>query len=84
MEQLRQWILDLQQLVDTLPGPLQGVAVVLVGMIPFLEGDVAATIGVVVGMNWLPSVLLGVTGTIAVTFLVLTITERFGQRRQSQ
>jgi hypothetical protein len=84
MEQLRHWILDLQQFVDMLPGPLQGFAVVLVGMVPFLEGDVAATIGVVAGMHWLVSILLGVTGTIAVTFLVLAVTERLGEHHQSR
>lgn len=84
MEQLRRGILDLQQFVDALPGALQVIALVLVGMIPFLEGDVAATIGVVAGLHWLPSILLGVIGTVAVTFGVLAVTERFGERQQSR
>lgn len=82
MEQLRHRIIDLQQFVDTLPGPLQIIVIALIGMIPFLEGDVAATIGVVAGMHWLTSILLGVTGTIAVTFMVLAMTKRFGERHQ--
>lgn len=82
MDQLRVWILDLQQFVDALPGPLQIIAIVLIGVIPFLEGDVAATIGVVVGVHWLPAILLGVIGTVAATFLVLGVTKQFGHRRQ--
>ncbi|MFF0945779.1 hypothetical protein ACFYE2_16370 [Kocuria sp. CPCC 205300] len=84
MTQLRTWILDLQQVVDTLPGPLQMLAVLLIGMIPFLEGDVAATIGVVAGIHWLPSIVLGVTGTVVVTFLVLSSLGRFGRSRDNR
>ena len=84
MDQLRTWILNLQQFVDTLPGPLQVIAVFLIGMIPFLEGDAAATIGVVVGIHWLPSILLGVMGTVAVTFLALGATARIGRRVQNR
>lgn len=84
MDQLRTWILDLQQYVDTLPGPLQIIAILLIGMVPFLKGDVAATIGVVIGIHWLPSVLLGVIGTVAATLLVLTVTGRSGQRREKR
>lgn len=84
MTQLRTWILDLQQVVDILPGPLQMLALLLIGMIPFLEGDVAATIGVVAGIHWLPSILLGVAGTVAVTFLVLSSPGRIGQPRDDR
>lgn len=84
MSQLRTWILDLQQIVDVLPGPLQMLAVLLIGMIPFLEGDVAATIGVLAGIHWLPSIVVGVAGTVAVTFLVLSSLGRFGQPRDNR
>jgi hypothetical protein len=84
MDQLRTWILHLQQFIDTLPGPLQVSSIFLIGMVPFLEGDVAATIGVVVGIHWLPSILLGVLGTVTVTFLTLTATARLGQQVQAR
>lgn len=84
MDQFRAWILDLQQFVDTLPPPLQVLAVLLIGMVPFLEGDVAATIGIVVGIPWLPSIVLGVLGTVVSTVLVLALVGRFGRRREDR
>lgn len=84
MEQLRSWILDLQQVVDTLPSPLQLMAILVIGVLPFLEGDVAATIGVVSGVHWLPAILLGTAGTVGATFIVLACMKHVGKSREQR
>jgi hypothetical protein len=66
-EGLNDFIDTLQGHVDVLPQPLQIAAVLLIGMIPFLEGDVSAAIGIAAGVPLLPTILAATIGTILVT-----------------
>lgn len=84
MEQIQDWIISLQQYVDTLPGPLQLTAVFVIGVVPLLEGDVAALVGVLSGMHWLPTVLFGTAGTVVVTVCAVGVAGTVGRRQEGR
>ncbi len=73
---LNDFINSLQGHVDLLPLPLQIGAVLLIGMIPFLEGDVSAAVGVAAGVPLLPTILAAAIGTVFVTIGAVTLGAR--------
>lgn len=75
-------ITQLQEFVDTLPLALQVIAVLIIGMVPALEGDVAAAIGIVAGVPWLLTVLVGAGGTVLTTLGAVAWGSRIGDKRR--
>ncbi|AHW63710.1 Putative membrane protein [Corynebacterium glyciniphilum AJ 3170] len=84
MEQIQDWIISLQQYVDTLPGGLQLTAVFVIGLVPLLEGDVAALVGVLSGIHWLPTVIVGTVGTVLITVSAVGIAGTVGRRQEGR
>lgn len=76
-------ILDLRTLVDVLPLAVQVLALLGIGLVPFLEGDVAAGIGVVVGVPWVLTVAASFAGTALASVVAVALGARVrGERRQ--
>ncbi|MEJ6548020.1 hypothetical protein PQI66_00490 [Corynebacterium sp. USCH3] len=84
MEQIQDWIISLQQYVDGLPVPLQIAAVFVIGLLPLLEGDVAALVGVLSGMHWLPTVVIGTAGTVVTTVVAVGTAGAVGRRQEGR
>lgn len=74
-------IIRLQEFVDTLPFVLQVLSVLLIGLVPALEGDVAAAVGIVAGVPWLVTVIIGAGGTVLTTVGAVAWGSRIGDRR---
>ena len=72
---------SLQQFVDTLPLTLQFLALLVIGAIPFLEGDVAGLVGIVAGVPALAAFLPAAGGTVLATFASVTLGASIGGRR---
>ncbi|RRQ08537.1 hypothetical protein CXF35_09745, partial [Corynebacterium bovis] len=58
---------SLQSWVHGLPVVLQVLAVFVIGVVPVLEGDVAAAVGIVAGVSWPATFLAGTAGTVLAT-----------------
>ena len=79
---LEDLILDHQAFVDTLPLALQVLSLLVVGLVPFLEGDVAAAIGVVTGVPLILALIFSAAGTILATMAAVAWGARIGEKRQ--
>ncbi|MEL4152143.1 hypothetical protein MTQ22_02075 [Corynebacterium bovis] len=58
---------SLQSWVHGLPVVLQVLAVFVIGVVPVLEGDVAAAVGIVAGVSWPATLIAGSAGTALAT-----------------
>jgi len=83
-DELNQFIASLQGAVDPLPLPLQIIAVFAIGMIPFLEGDVSAGIGVAAGIPLVPVIIAAAAGTILVTIGAVALGSRRTRTREDK
>lgn len=66
----------LQDLVDQVPTIVQPLVVSLAGMVPYIEGEGSAALGVLAGINPVVAALAGATGNILAVFVVV----HFGDR----
>lgn len=78
--ELNSFVADVQGQVDLLPLPLQIAAILVIGLIPFLEGDVAAGIGIAVGVPLVPTIAAATAGTILITIGAVRLGARAGAR----
>jgi hypothetical protein len=76
MNPLEQLINGFQDLVGQVPEIIQPVVVLLAGAIPFLEGEVAAMIGVVGGLNPFVAGIAAASGNFLCVLLVVLLTSR--------
>ncbi|MBN0038914.1 hypothetical protein JN535_01845 [Cellulosimicrobium cellulans] len=72
---------NLWTVVDGLPTIVQFLAPFALGLVPFLEGDVGATIGVLVGIPWPLAFVAGATGTAVATVLAVSLGGAVDDRR---
>lgn len=75
-------IQNLQSFVDTLPMALQTLALLGIGAVPVLEGDVSALIGVVAGVPMVLTIIFAAAGTILATMAAVAWGARIGDKRQ--
>lgn len=66
----------LQNLVDQVPALVQPLVVALAGMIPYIEGEGSAALGVLAGINPLVAAVAGAAGNI----LAVVVVVHFGDR----
>ncbi|MGP4915921.1 small multidrug efflux protein [Brachybacterium tyrofermentans] len=66
----------LQDLVDQVPTIVQPLVVALAGMVPYIEGEGSAALGVLAGIHPVVAALAGATGNILAVFVVV----HFGDR----
>ena len=69
----------LQNLMDQVPALVQPLIVALAGMIPYVEGEGSAVLGVVAGVNPVVAAVAGAAGNI----LIVTVIVHFGDRIRS-
>jgi hypothetical protein len=65
-----------QDLVAHVPEFIQPLVIVLAGAIPSIEGDVAAVIGIVSGLNPIVAAIAGATGNFLTVLLIVLLTSR--------
>lgn len=66
----------LQDFVAQIPELLQPLIIVLLGAIPYVEGEGSAAIGILVGINPIVAALAGATGNILCVIAVVTLSSR--------
>lgn len=66
----------LQEFVAQLPEFLQPLLIAALGAIPYVEGEGAAGIGIIVGLNPILAAVAGATGNILCVLAVVTLTSR--------
>lgn len=76
MNFIQDLINGLQDLVGQVPEFLQPLIVALAGVIPGIEGDVAAVIGIVGGINPIVAAVAGAAGNFLSVFLIVLLTSR--------
>lgn len=76
MNPLEQLVNGFQDLVGQVPEIIQPVVVLLAGAIPFIEGEVAAMIGVVGGLNPIVAGIAAASGNFLCVLLVMLLTSR--------
>ncbi|QEW02310.1 small multidrug efflux protein [Microbacterium lushaniae] len=69
-------VLGFQDLVARVPEVMQPVIVALAGAVPFIEGEGAATIGIVGGIHPLVAALAGAIGNLVCVVLVVLVSAR--------
>lgn len=69
----------LQNLVDQVPALLQPFVVALAGMVPYIEGEGSAALGVIAGINPVLAAVAGAIGNILIVFVIV----HFGDRIRS-
>lgn len=69
----------LQNLVDQVPALLQPFVVALAGMVPYIEGEGSAALGVIAGINPVLAAVAGASGNILIVFVIV----HFGDRIRS-
>jgi hypothetical protein len=72
---------NIRAAVDGLPLVLQVLALLLVAVVPFLEGDVAAGIGVVAGVPWALAAVVSFAGTALSATVAVALGARVGGDR---
>ncbi|HEX7351920.1 small multidrug efflux protein [Brachybacterium sp.] len=77
----------LQGLVDQVPALLQPLIVALAGMVPYVEGEGSAALGILAGINPLVAAIAGASGNILAVFVVVHFGDRLrtaivGRRRR--
>ncbi len=70
---------SLQNLMDQVPALVQPLIVALAGMIPYIEGEGSAALGVLAGVNPVVAAIAGAAGNI----LIVTVIVLFGDRLRS-
>ncbi|MGO1539202.1 MAG: small multidrug efflux protein [Leucobacter sp.] len=76
MNPIEQLVRDFQDLVAYVPELVQPFVVMLAGAIPFVEGEIAAMIGIVGGINPIIAGFSGALGNFASVLLVVLVTSR--------
>lgn len=66
----------LQNLVDQVPALVQPFIVALAGMVPYIEGEGSAALGVIAGIHPVVAAVAGATGNILIVFVIV----HFGAR----
>ncbi|WP_147592865.1 hypothetical protein [Corynebacterium provencense] len=77
-------ISDLQHQVDALPPVLQFVAVFVLAVVPVIEGDIAAGIGMVAGVDWEFTFVAAAGGTALAAWAGALWGSRITERRRSR
>ncbi|WP_414121577.1 hypothetical protein [Corynebacterium nuruki] len=75
---------DIQTWVDMLPRALQVVAVFVLSVIPVVEGDIAAGIGMVAGIDWELTFLAATGGTVVAAWATTLWGTRIAAIRQTR
>lgn len=78
---LQDLILQVQQFVDTLPSPLQVIALLVIAVVPIFEGDVAVAIGLVAGVWWPLALVASAAGTALATIVAVAAGAKLGSKR---
>src|SRR5690554_3145691 len=76
MDFIQTIITNIRDLVDQVPEFIQPIVVVLAGAIPSIEGDVAAVIGIVSGMNPIVAGVAAAGGNFLTVVLIVLLTSR--------
>lgn len=71
MDPFESFLLGLQDLMSQVPDILQPVIVALAGAIPFVEGELASTLGIWAGLNPIVAFLAAATGNFLSVFVVV-------------
>lgn len=74
--EISSFLTSLQQQVDLLPWPLQILAVIALGAVPFLEGDVSAAVGIAAGLPLVSTIIAATIGTVLVTLGAIALGTR--------
>jgi hypothetical protein len=69
----------LQELVGQVPPLLQPLIVALAGMVPYIEGEGSAALGILAGINPVVAAVAGASGNILIVFVII----HFGDRLRS-
>lgn len=76
MSAIERLIINFQELVAQVPEALQPLIVALAGVIPFVEGEVAALIGIAGGINPIVAGVAAATGNFLSVLVVVAVTAR--------
>ncbi|KQP53979.1 hypothetical protein [Agreia sp. Leaf283] len=76
MNPIEQLVSNFQDLVAQVPEFLQPLILVLAGAVPFVEGELAAIIGVIGGVNPIAAAIAGATGNFLCVLLVVLLSSR--------
>lgn len=76
MNPVEQLVQGFQDLVAQVPALVQPLVVMLAGAVPFIEGEVAAMVGVVGGINPIIAGIAGATGNFVCVLVVVLLTSR--------
>ena len=76
MSAIERLIINFQELVAQVPEALQPLIVALAGVIPFVEGEVAALIGIAGGINPIVAGVAAATGNFLSVLVVVAVTSR--------
>lgn len=76
MNPIEQLVSNFQNLVTQVPEFLQPLILVLAGAVPFVEGELAAIIGVIGGVNPIAAAIAGATGNFLCVLLVVLLSSR--------
>lgn len=76
MNPIEQLVSNFQDLVAQVPEFLQPLILVLAGAVPFVEGELAAIIGVIGGVNPILAAIAGATGNFLCVLLVVLLSSR--------
>lgn len=70
----------LQDFVNQVPDILQPLGVALVGMIPYVEGEGSAALGIIAGINPIVAAFAGATGNFLSVLVVVLLSSRVRER----
>lgn len=76
MNPIQELIRNFQDLVAQVPEIIQPFIVMLAGAVPFIEGELAATIGIAGGLNPIVAAIAAATGNFLSVVLVVLLTSR--------
>jgi len=76
MNPVQELIINFQNLVAQVPEIIQPFIVMLAGTVPFIEGEVAAMIGIVGGLNPIVAAIAAAAGNFLCVLLVVLLTSR--------
>jgi len=76
MDPIEELVNNFQNLVAQVPEIIQPVIVLLAGSIPFMDGEVAAMVGVIGGVNPIVAAVAAAAGSFLSVFLVVLFTSR--------
>ncbi|MBD5787400.1 small multidrug efflux protein [Cellulosimicrobium terreum] len=70
----------LQSFVDQLPDLVQPLVVAVLGMIPYVEGEGSAALGIIAGVNPIVAAVAGAAGNILSVIIVVALSSRVRER----